>query len=96
MWVPTRSCLQVRGVELSRTAEIADRFEHVTMVFVDMVGFTAFSSQLDPDELMLFLNNLYARFEVVLKRHCLWTIEIIGDALFAIAGCPQESVDEVG
>ena len=74
---------------------IAERFESVTILFCDMVGFTKFSSQLDPDELVLFLNHLYSKFDSVLSRFSLYKVEIIGDALFAVAGCPQELYDPI-
>ena len=36
---------------------VADRFNSVSIIFCDMVGFTKFSSDLDPSELMIFLSE---------------------------------------
>ena len=73
---------------------IAEKFNSATILFCDMVGFTKFSGQLDPDELVLFLNHLYSKFDTVLNKYSLYKVEIIGDALFAVAGCPQELHDD--
>lgn len=68
---------------------VAERFEEVTILFCDMVGFTKFSSELDPSELMVFLSALYAKYSEVLSDNSLYTVEVIGDALLAVAGCPK-------
>eukprot|EP00520_Triparma_pacifica_P017066 CAMPEP_0118635394 /NCGR_PEP_ID=MMETSP0785-20121206/2053_1 /TAXON_ID=91992 /ORGANISM="Bolidomonas pacifica, Strain CCMP 1866" /LENGTH=1489 /DNA_ID=CAMNT_0006526425 /DNA_START=127 /DNA_END=4593 /DNA_ORIENTATION=- len=68
---------------------VAERFEEVTILFCDMVGFTKFSSELDPSELMVFLSALYAKYSAVLTENSLYTVEVIGDALLAVAGCPK-------
>jgi class 3 adenylate cyclase len=74
---------------------IAEKFDSITILFVDMVGFTNFSAQLEPDELLLFLNHLYSEFDVVLNTFSLYKVEIIGDALFAVAGCPTDLADDL-
>ena len=68
---------------------IAERFEEVSILFCDMVGFTKFSSELDPSELMVFLSALYAKYSAVLAENSMYTVEVIGDALLAVAGCPK-------
>ncbi|GMH65782.1 hypothetical protein TL16_g04279 [Triparma laevis f. inornata] len=74
---------------------VADRFNSVSIIFCDMVGFTKFSSDLDPSELMIFLSALYAKYSAVISENSLYTVEVIGDALLAVAGCPKriETVD---
>ena len=71
----------------------AELYSNITILFVDMVDFTKFSAQLDPDELVMFLNHMYTKFDVVLERFSLYKVEIIGDALFAVSGCPSELAD---
>ncbi|GMI04416.1 hypothetical protein TrVE_jg7466 [Triparma verrucosa] len=68
---------------------VADRFNSVSIIFCDMVGFTKFSSDLDPSELMIFLSALYAKYSAVISDNSLYTVEVIGDALLAVAGCPK-------
>jgi hypothetical protein len=55
--------------QLCKGLVVAEKLDDVTIVFVDMVGFTKFSSQLDPDELVVFLNEMYSRFDVVLEKY---------------------------
>ncbi len=38
---------------------IADEFKEVTILFTDLRGFTDFASQIDPQELVVFLNVMY-------------------------------------
>jgi class 3 adenylate cyclase len=59
-----------------------------------MVGFTKFSSTLDPSELMGFLTELYSKYAEVLERNSLYGVEVIGDALLAVAGCPERLIDK--
>ena len=40
---------------------IADRFEDVTLLFADIVGFTELSSAMQPDELVAVLNDTFTR-----------------------------------
>ena len=76
-----------------KNVELAENYSNVTILFCDMVGFTKFSSELDPSELMSFLSELYARYAKVLNNRNLYTVEVIGDALLAVAGCPERYRD---
>jgi class 3 adenylate cyclase len=73
---------------------VAEKFDEVTILCLDMVGFTKFSSELDPSELMIFLSALYAKYSVVISDNGLYTVEVIGDALLAVAGCPKKLATE--
>jgi len=73
----------------ARNEMVAEQFDEVTILFCDMVGFTKFSSELDPSELMIFLSALYAKYSAVITGNSLYTVEVIGDALLAVAGCPS-------
>jgi len=42
----------------SGRTDVADDFQSVSVLFTDMKGFTAYSAQLTPDELVEFLNNM--------------------------------------
>ena len=67
---------------------IADPYEDVTIIFTDMKGFTAFSSQILPSELVNFLNTLYSAFDEILDQYGLYKVEVIGDAYYVVSGCP--------
>eukprot|EP00968_Pinguiococcus_pyrenoidosus_P013000 scaffold1166_cov261-Pinguiococcus_pyrenoidosus.AAC.29 len=81
--------------EMVSKKSIVDDFPSVTVLFADLVGFTKFSASVTATELVVFLNNLYDAFDVVLSEYGMYRVEIIGDALFAVAGCPLEYVDHL-
>ncbi|KAL4100056.1 hypothetical protein PRIC1_007853 [Phytophthora ramorum] len=67
---------------------VADFFDNVTVLFTDMVNFTAYSSKVSAMELVQFLNDMYTRFDTIAEREVLYKVEIIGDAYFVVGGCP--------
>lgn len=73
----------------SGRTDVADDFQSVSVLFTDMKGFTAYSAQLTPDELVEFLNNMYSAFDEVLEEHGLTKVEVIGDAYYVVGGCPD-------
>ncbi|OQR83682.1 guanylate cyclase, partial [Thraustotheca clavata] len=78
----------VHQLKSSPEATIAEKFENVTILFTDMVNFTAYSSRVSAMELVQFLNDMYTRFDTISERRDLYKVEIIGDAYFVVGGCP--------
>jgi adenylate cyclase len=72
---------------------IADRFECVTVVFADIVGFTRLSERLSPGELVVILDRIFSAFDELADRHGLEKIKTIGDAYLAAAGLPEACPD---
>ena len=59
----------------------------VTILFTDIVGFTAMSRVSLPYEVMEFLHKLFVRFdELVGRDSLLWKVETIGDAFMVASG----------
>src|SRR6516225_10321780 len=58
---------------------IADGFAEVTVLFADVVGFTAFSSNTPAAKLVSLLNDLFSRFDAASQRHGIEKIKTIGD-----------------
>ena len=67
---------------------IADRLEEVTIFFSDIVGFTAISQNISPEELVNMLNDIFSEFDRIAKTFGLEKIKTIGDAYMAVAGAP--------
>ncbi|XP_068616187.1 guanylate cyclase soluble subunit alpha-1-like [Brachionichthys hirsutus] len=69
----------------------AKKFEQVTMLFSDIVGFTAVCSRCTPMQVITMLNELYTRFD----HHCgeldVYKVETIGDAYCVAGGLHKES-----
>ncbi len=72
---------------------IADRFESVTVLFADMVGFTPLSARLPPEKLVAMLDTIFSDFDALLDRHGLEKIKTIGDAYMVAAGVPSPRKD---
>eukprot|EP00762_Andalucia_godoyi_P005033 ANDGO_01376.mRNA.1 Adenylate cyclase len=75
---------------LLRGETIADQFEDVSIVFLDICNFTPFSQTKKPIELVSILNKIFTRFDDLCAKHKLQKIKTIGDALFAIAGLTED------
>ena len=72
---------------------IVDRFEHVSVLFADIVGFTALSARTSPESLVVMLDDLFTRFDALADRHGLEKIKTIGDAYMVVAGVPEPRSD---
>jgi len=67
---------------------IADQFADVTVVFIDIVGFTPLAERLGPKRTVLVLNELFAKFDRAAARLGIEKIETTGDGYLAIGGAP--------
>jgi adenylate cyclase len=72
---------------------IVDRFESVSVLFADIVGFTKLSSTTSPEVLVTMLNELFSTFDRLAAKHGLEKIKTIGDAYMVVAGIPQPIAD---
>ena len=55
-------------------ALIADQFEQATVLFTDLKGFTQFSAELTPRQLVDFLNLLYSAFDEILDEYGVYKV----------------------
>jgi adenylate cyclase len=67
-------------------ARIADRIECLSVVFADLVGFTAAAHDLPPEEIVGFLDSLVRRFDALAEQHGVEKIKTVGDSYMAAAG----------
>lgn len=74
---------------------IAESFNEVTVLFADLVQFTAASGQMEPKELVDLLNEIFSNFDRLAEKHGLEKIKTIGDAYMAAAGLPVSRPDHV-
>jgi class 3 adenylate cyclase/predicted ATPase len=66
----------------------------VTVLFADLVGFTARAEQLDPEDVELLLAPYHARLKAELERHGGTVEKFIGDAVMALFGAPVSHEDD--
>ncbi|KAF6214564.1 hypothetical protein GE061_009307 [Apolygus lucorum] len=69
------------------------RHENVSILYADIVGFTAISSTYSASELVKILNELFARFDRLAERYEQLRIKILGDCYYCISGAPRERPD---
>ncbi len=67
---------------------IVDEFEQTSVLFTDLVGFTAFAATVSPKRLITILNEIFLRFDALTQAYGLEKIKTIGDAYMAVAGVP--------
>ena len=73
--------------------EIADAFADVTVLFGDIVGFTALSSKTSAAEVVDMLNGLFSRFDELAQNLGIEKIKTIGDCYMAVCGLPKPCPD---
>jgi class 3 adenylate cyclase len=77
---------------------IADRFEEMTVLFADVVGFTQLSTLMTPAEVVAVLNRVFSVFDGLADRYGLEKIKTIGDAYMVVGGLtpgPNHHVERV-
>jgi len=72
---------------------IADHFVDTTILFCDVVGFTALSQQLPPARTIDFLSRIFSAFDGLVAEFEVEKIKTIGDAYMVAAGIPQAQPD---
>merc|ERR1711907_786199 len=70
---------------------LSQKHEGMSMLYADLVGFTAFSSQVDSSRVMVFLNGLFQVFDDLCDRYHVYKVETIGDCYVAATGLDTDS-----
>lgn len=72
---------------------IADRYDQVTVLFADIVGFTPLSARLSAERTVELLNEIFTAFDAICDRAGVEKIRTIGDGYMAVAGAPSPRAD---
>jgi len=72
---------------------IADDYAEITVLFADIVGFTATSARMKPDRMIAMLNEIFSVCDQLAEKHGLEKIKTIGDAYMVVGGLPQPRID---
>ncbi len=81
---------EVVTVHIHSQTTLADYHQHTTVLFADVVGFTAWASTVSPQDVIEHLNALFLRFDELAERYHVEKIKTIGDAYMAAAGVPRQ------
>lgn len=74
---------------------IAESFDEVTILFADIVNFTALSSNISASDLVGLLNRIFLVFDDLCEHHGLEKIKTIGDAYMVVGGLPNPQPNHV-
>ena len=64
-------------------------YDNVSILFLDIVGFTKLSSQIQPADLINELNEIFTKFDDIVKTYSCERIKTIGDCYMAVCGVPD-------
>jgi class 3 adenylate cyclase len=82
------------GAPLAEPRATVEERRVVSIVFVDLVGFTTRSEQLDPEDVRAFLTPYYQRVRAELERFGGRVEKFIGDAVMGVFGAPTAYGDD--
>jgi guanylate cyclase len=80
---------EVVAAELKETGTTTARhYESVSVLFADIVGFTPLSAQMEPEEMVNQLNNVFTYFDSLADKYGVEKIRTIGDNYMVASGVP--------
>ena len=72
---------------------LAKQFDAVTVLFTDFKGFTKYSENLSPQDLVETIGFYFSKFDEIIEKHGLEKIKTIGDAYMCAGGLPFPTED---
>jgi class 3 adenylate cyclase/tetratricopeptide (TPR) repeat protein len=82
------------GASLAPSAQAREERKLVSVLFVDLVGFTSRSDQADPEEVREILQTYQASVRARIEEHGGTVEKFIGDAVMAVFGAPVSHGDD--
>ncbi|PNW88459.1 hypothetical protein CHLRE_01g030500v5 [Chlamydomonas reinhardtii] len=81
------------GYNSRNLTHLANHHDDVIVLFTDVVGFTSMSKEVEPSEVMHFLNELYTIFDDLVDLHDLYKLDTVGDCYIVVAGLTMQDDD---
>jgi class 3 adenylate cyclase len=75
--------------------DLADYFPNITVLFADIVDFTATTQRMPPTLVVNRLNTIFKEFDAMAGRYGLEKIKTIGDCYMVVGGLPEPCEDHV-
>jgi len=72
---------------------IADSYHNVSVLFSDIVGFTAIASKLSAQEAFALLTEIFTYFDSVIESLGVEKVRTVGDGCYVVSGVPQARED---
>ena len=73
-------------------SNIVDNYANVSVMFVDIVGFTQLAQSRSPSEVVTFLNRIFSKFDTLADKFNVEKIKTIGDAYVVASGIPHQEI----
>ena len=80
-------------LESEGALEMGGEIREVSLIMSDLRGFTAIIAQMDPEEVITFLNRYLSRMIAILLDYRAVIDEIVGDGILAFFGAPEPQED---
>jgi guanylate cyclase len=74
---------------------IAEEYDEVSVLFADLVGFTAHAAVMTPDEIVTLLDRIFSTFDGIADAEGVEKIKTIGDAYMVAGGLPERRPDHL-
>ena len=82
------------AIELKETGATETRkFDSISVLFADIVGFTPMAAQMEPKDMVEQLNEIFTHFDALSAEYGCEKIRTIGDAYMVAAGVPTPRED---
>jgi class 3 adenylate cyclase/tetratricopeptide (TPR) repeat protein len=88
-----RFCSQCAAA-LAEDARAREERKVVTVLFADLVGFTARAESLDPEDVRAILTTYHERVRAEIERHGGTVERLVGDGVMAVFGAPVAHEDD--
>jgi class 3 adenylate cyclase/tetratricopeptide (TPR) repeat protein len=85
---------KLRDLVAGTPAELAQTLRQVSILFVDVVGSTAFAQHLDPEEVHAVMDRALARCTAVVEDHHGNVLQYAGDSVPAVFGAHEAKEDD--
>src|SRR6186997_1284833 len=89
-----RFCMACAAPLAAATSAAREERKVVTVLFADLVGFTARAETLDPEDVEAILRPYHERLRLELEQHGGTVEKFIGDAVMALFGAPLAHEDD--
>lgn len=87
---------EVARSALARGVELGGELREAAVLFVDLLGSTAFAVESDAPEVVQTLNHFFAICDEVVTLHGGWVNKFAGDAALCVFGAPTEHPNPAG
>eukprot|EP00200_Dunaliella_tertiolecta_P002526 CAMPEP_0202348956 /NCGR_PEP_ID=MMETSP1126-20121109/6653_1 /ASSEMBLY_ACC=CAM_ASM_000457 /TAXON_ID=3047 /ORGANISM="Dunaliella tertiolecta, Strain CCMP1320" /LENGTH=658 /DNA_ID=CAMNT_0048940695 /DNA_START=339 /DNA_END=2315 /DNA_ORIENTATION=- len=76
--------------------QLARAHKSATLMFMDICGFTSMSKEVEPVQVMAFLNTLFSHFDKLVDIHGVHKVETAGDCYIVSGGIMKQAADGLG